>query len=209
MVGSILSAVSRGNRVILGLIHILSKYKKEQCWLDSHLSLIWVRYLVEQCWLKHISSQYKVDHCWLDSHLSFIRLYYWVEQCWLKQISSKYKVDQCWLDNHLSLIRVYYTANFLTAKNAGFHCVHNPTALSLQFLQSIKTGSEPLHFDQVQLFYCNFYHFSTAISTIFPLQLLLLFHCNLYYFSPVIFYCFSTAFFATFSISKMAVNTAF
>ena len=56
-----------------------------------------------------------------------------------------------------------YTANLLTAKIAGFHCVQIPTALSLHFLQSLNACSGSLQFYQK----CSFF---TATFTKFHLQ---------------------------------------
>ena len=104
------------------------------------------------------------------------------------------------------LMRSFHcTVNFLTAKFAGFRCVHNPTALSLHILQSLITSNGSLHFGEVQFF--------PAIFTTFPLQLLLLFHCNFYHFPNAILLffnynicCFSTAFFETFSMPKIPLS---
>ena len=78
-----------------------------------------------------------------------------------------------------------YTANLFTAKIAGFHCVHFPTALSLYFWHSVNACSGSLHSNWGAGKTCVYCGEKPAIFTTFPLQFLQLFHSNF----MVLFYC--------------------
>ena len=77
------------------------------------------------------------------------------------------------------------TANLFTAKIAGFHCVHFPTALSLYFWHSVNACSGSLHSNWGAAKTCVYCGEKPAIFTTFSLQFLQLFHCNFL----LLFYC--------------------